>query len=456
MEGIKKRRIYTIIVSLICICSVAYATLMTSEKSQYKNYLLNEYSKNMYELINSVDNIRSCLTKANIIGSREEDFIIFSDIFRYSSMASDRLNSLPIDNQITGNTNKFLAQVGDFSNSIQRNLSGGGAVTDADYETIEKLKLQSVDLHADLSNTMNDINSGKVKWGDIKKNALGLFKKDTTVMLSQKFQDIQKQESQYPALIYDGPFSDNIQDIKPRIEAEKEISSGEAIERVKSIIGKERVASISENKNKGSTKIKSFNYSIIVKGREKDDGNISCEISKNGGKIVYLLDSRMPKNPSIDLNKAVQIGNKFLKDNGFNNMISTYTLTYGNYAVISYVGQQNGVVIYPDQIKVKIALDNGDIAGVEAEKYIISHVENRNFQAPKVSEANAKKNIGKNLRIKNIRMAIIPRSNNTEVLCYEFFGDYKNDNFFIYINSQIGIEERILEIINTPNGSLTM
>jgi spore germination protein len=456
MANIKRVRIYVIIVSLIGIFSIAYAVLMSSQRSQYKNFLLNEYSKNMYDLMSSVDNIRSSLTKANITGSREENLIIFSDIYRYTTSASDRLNSLPIDNQITGNTNKFLSQVGDFAHSIQRNLSQGSQVTDGNYETIEKLKLQSVDLHSDLSKVIGDINSGKVKWGEIGKSGSWFSNRSTSVMLSDKFQDIQKQESQYPALIYDGPFSDNIQDIKPKIEVEKEISSQEAIERVKNIVGKERITSISENKNKGTTKVKSYNYSVIIKGREKNEQVISCEISKNGGKIVYLLDSRAPKNPSLDLNKAKLLGDKFLKDNGFNNMISTYTLTYGNNAVISYVYQQNGIVIYPDQIKVKIALDNGEITGVEAEKYLISHIENRRTETPKISQESAKKNINRNLKINNIRLAIIPISNNKEVLCYEFFGSCKNDNFFVYINTENGSEERALEVINTPNGTLTM
>ena len=456
MLSVKKRKIYIIIVCVIGISSIAYAVLMNYQKSLYRNFVKNVYSKNMYELINSVDNIRSSLTKATIIGSKETNIIMYGDIFRYSSMASDRLNTLPIENEITGNTNKFLSQVGDFANSIQKNLSEGKVITDVDYKTIETLKLQSVDLHANLSSALEDINSGKVNWGDIKKKASALVNNDTPVMLSQKFKDIQKQESQYPALIYDGPFSDNIQNIKPKIEAEKEISNKEAIEKVKNIIGKERVKNITESKYKGSTKISSFNYSITINGRGKDEGGISCEVSKNGGKIVYLLDNRMPKNPTIDLSKAVESGNKFLKDNGFSNMISTYTLTYANNVVISYVYQHNGVVIYPDQIKVKVALDNGEITGVEAEKHLISHMENRNLQVPKISQENAKKCIGKNLSIKNIRLAIIPKSNNTEVLCYEFFGDYKNDNFFVYINSQNGSEERILEIINTPNGALTM
>lgn len=45
---------------------------------------------------------------------------------------------------------------------------------------------------------------------------------------------------------------------------------------------------------------------------------------------------------------------------------------------------------------------------------------------------------------------------NKEVLCYEFGVTYNNDNYFIYINADNGYEQKILQIINTPNGQLTM
>jgi spore germination protein len=41
-------------------------------------------------------------------------------------------------------------------------------------------------------------------------------------------------------------------------------------------------------------------------------------------------------------------------------MIPTYSLRYDNIAVINYVYTEDKVVIYPDQIKLKIALDNGE------------------------------------------------------------------------------------------------
>lgn len=137
-------------------------------------------------------------------------------------------------------------------------------------------------------------------------------------------------------------------------------------------------------------------------------------------------------------------------------MISTYTLRYDNTALICYVYKQNDIIIYPDQIKVKIALDDGSVIGVESEKYLVAHDDNRKIETPKVTEAQAREKVSKRLNVDSVRLAVVPTETNKEVLCYEFSGNYKEESFIVYINALTGYEQRIIQIINTPNGQLTM
>ena len=118
--------------------------------------------------------------------------------------------------------------------------------------------------------------------------------------------------------------------------------------------------------------------------------------------------------------------------------------------------KQGNVAIYPDQVKLKIALDDGSIIGIESEKFLVSHVEKREMVAPKITEAKAQEKVGKRLKINKISLAIIPTETNKEVLCYEFLGSYKGKDFIVYINASTGYEQRIIEIIDTPNGKLTI
>lgn len=451
----KKRVIYTISVVLIVVFSTTFAILMTLERMDYRNYLQGEYSKNMYQLIDSVRNIKVDLGKSAIVGSREQSIVIFGDIFRYSDIANDKIHSLPISQEYIEGTSKFLSQVGDFAYSLAKVSSQGKELNDDDYKSMEELKNQADYLLVQLNTVQSDINEGKVKWGEVRKKAAKALKDNEGKLVSDKFKEIQKQVVQYPALIYDGPFSDNILEIKPKIISQEKITEAEAIEVVKKTIGKDKISNILKKQTEGKTKIPSYSFGVTVKGAEKGE-EIAVEVSKNGGKIVYLLDNRSVAETKINLKQAIDVGSKYLSNIGYKNMQSTYALKSENIAVISYAYNQDKVIVYPDQIKLKISLEDGSIVGIESEKYLTSHIENRQIQKPRITQEQARQRVGKNLNITSMNLALIPTETNKEVLCYEFIGNYKDDSFIVYINADTGFEQRILQIINTPNGALTM
>ena len=456
MKMLKKRILYTSIVTIIVVFSTTFAILMFLERLDYRNYLQGQYSKNMYDLVSSVQNIRVDLGKSAIVGSREQSIISFEEIFRYSATANDKLHSLPIDQEVVGNTSKFLTQVGDYCYSLAKASSEGKELSNKEYDVIDNLEAQSYTLQEQLNGVLSSINEGDIKWGEIRKNGSGVFAKAGGDLVTEKFNGIQKQIVQYPALIYDGPFSDNILAIKPKILSQKEISEKQAIKVINKTFGSDKIASIENKSQNGKTTIPAYTFYITFNGRDKSDGQTVIEVSKNGGQIVYLLDNKPIGKVTLDIKKAVDVGSKFISKMGYKNMKPTYTLNYNNTAVVSYVYKQGEVSIYPDQVKLKIALDDGSIIGIESDKYLMSHVENRKIAAPKITAAKAQEKVGKRLKINKVSLAIIPMDSNKEVLCYEFLGSYKEKNFIVYIDASTGYEQRIIEIVDTPNGKLTI
>lgn len=455
MKVTRKRIVYTAIVTLMVVFSSTFAILMTLERTDYRNYLQGEYSKNMYDLINSVENIRVNLGKAAIVGSREQAISVFEEIFRYSSIAKDKIHSLPVSQTTIGNTSKFLSQIGDFCNNLGKVSLEGKQLSDQDYVTIDRLKDQAFGLEQQLKQVSDDINNGKVKWGEIRRKTSGVLASNNIDALSNKLTEVEKQVTQYPSLIYDGPFSESVLEITPKINSQKDVSEKQAEEIVRNIIGKDRIGSLQLISNQGKEKIDVYRFFATIKGKNNNE-TVVCEISRKGGKILYLLDSRSVNNATINMKKAADIGSSYLQKIGYNNMTPSYSLNYGNIVVINYVYKYKNIIIYPDQIKLKIALDDGSIIGIESEKYLIAHDENRIIPIPKVSLEEAKQKVGKKLNITSSRLAIIPTETNKEVLCYEFSGNYKDDNFIVYINAETGYEQKIVQIINTPNGEFTM
>ncbi len=314
MKTSKKRIIYTAIVTLIVVFSSTFAILMTLERNDYRNYLQGEYGKNMYELIDSVRNIRVNLAKAEVIGSREQGIVVFEEIFRHSAIASDKLHSLPVSQPAISNTSKFLNQVGDFCYTLGNISSKGGSLGNKDYADIDRLKKQSTDLEMQLSNISNNINQGQVRWGEIRKKVTGVLAKNDGNSAVSQFQNIQKQITQYPALIYDGPFSDNTVSIKPRITSQKEVSKNQAEKIARKVIDDKKFKDLKTESLTENSNIKIYRFTSTVKNNNRNQ-NISCEISKNGGKVVYLINDRVINNSSISMKKAIDIGTKYL--NGF-------------------------------------------------------------------------------------------------------------------------------------------
>ena len=180
----------------------------------------------------------------------------------------------------------------------------------------------------------------------------------------------------------------------------------------------------------------------------------SIAVSQKGGHIVYMNYYREVKEEKINPDQALEIGKKFLEEKGYSNMKETYYMMQSGNIVINYAYMQDDVTVYSDLIKLKIALDNGEILGMELAGYLNCH-EERNIDKDIISKEKAKENLNKEIEIISEGLAIIPTEFLTEILCWEFKGKVDDNEFIVYINAKNGEEEDILMIINTPNGTLT-
>ena len=77
----------------------------------------------------------------------------------------------------------------------------------------------------------------------------------------------------------------------------------------------------------------------------------------------------------------------------------------------------------------------------------------RQTQTPVIGELSARQQVSDHLTIESSRMAVIPTTREEEPLCYEFLCRGQNDEqVLVYINSETGMEEQILILIETDNG----
>ncbi|HIU48114.1 MAG TPA: germination protein YpeB, partial [Candidatus Avimonoglobus intestinipullorum] len=190
--------------------------------------------------------------------------------------------------------------------------------------------------------------------------------------------------------------------------------------------------------------------------RSSDENHeITISMTKKGGHVLYYLDNRATGPEQLNFDQAIQQARQFLNAHGYTNLKESYYEKTNGVATINFAYEQGGVICYSDLIKVKVALDDGEILGLEAKGYIMNHKQ-RDLNTPAITEQEAKAVINKHLAVEDGKLALIPKDSLREVLCYEFTGNYNGSNFIIYINAENAREEKILMLIESEDGILTV
>lgn len=448
----KQKTIYLILAVIIAILTILSGYLFTQKKS-LETTVENNYNRAFHELVSYVDDIDTLLQKSMLVSSAAQMSGLSSELFRQSTAAKACLGQLPVSEVQLETTEKFLSQIGDYTYSLSQNVIKSKDITDEDYKSLSELSSYATKLNDNLLKMQQDIYNGDINFGTVKKNAKEYMENTAKAAggdVFTEFENVEKEFQEYPSLIYDGPFSDHIQNIQPAmLEGAKEITQEEGLKIAKKFLGTkgENLAYSGETQN---TVIDSYTYSTSL-----DNSEIYITISKKGGYPVYFLNTRDVGDEKYNFNDAIANAKEFLNSKGYNSLKESYYDKSNGVATINFAYIQGDIICYSDLIKVKVALDNGEIVGMESNGYIMNH-KHRDFETADLTVEQAKSYINKHLSVTSRSMALIPKDSKSEVLCYEFKGTHNDRNFLIYINAKTGAEEQILMLIESEDGILTM
>ena len=296
-----------------------------------------------------------------------------------------------------------------------------------------------------------DLNNGRFDWGELSNKGKVAFAQQVDNVSKESFSNLEENFHEYSGLIYDGAFSEHLTSNETKGLTGDDIEEEQAKQKAEEFIGKNNIKEINNLGYSENATIPVYDFSIT----NNNDNTINISISKKGGHVVYMNTNRDVNSEVISQEEADKRAKEYLDSKGFNNMKETYYLKQEGIVTINYAYSQNNVIMYPDLIKVKVALDNGEVLGVETTGYLSNHTQ-RDINKVKITSQEAKKDLNKNLNIESESLAVIPTEWKTEILCYEFKGKVDDREFLVYINAENGREEDILIITNTPNGTLTM
>ena len=429
----KKNYIYIFSILLI-VAVIILSVYLHKQKTKYTIATENQYNLAFYELIDYIDDVENYLAKSIISGSHENGAKTLVHVWREANLAQVYLSQLPISSNELASTSKFLNQVSEYSYSLATKCINNSDLTDEELNNLQQLHDYCGTLKETLNQLLNDMGQGNISWKELTKDANTAFAQQVDNLSSSSFSNLDENFGEYEGLIYDGAYSEHIEKAEKKGLKGNEITEEEAKNRAIEFAKEDRIEEIKSNGFTQNGDIPSYQFSIKLKDSDANNP-MSISISKIGGHIVYMNYNREIKEEIITQEEANKIGQDFLSSRGIEHMKATYFLKQANAVTINYAYIQDDVTIYPDLIKVKIALDNGEILGMETSGYLNNH-EVRDIPSVKISKEQARKYLNNNLEITTEDLAIIPTEWKTEILCYEFKGKVNDLDFLVYINAE--------------------
>lgn len=348
---------------------------------------------------------------------------LLAGISRQADQAVSALAALPQSHAQTADTVKFLNQVSEYTLMLALKAASGQTWQPAELEQMQALRDQCVLLTGAAA---------------------------TSQWRSSAFYDEPADADNgmdYPSMIYDGAFSDARHMGTPKALGMQQVTQEQALQIARDFVGADRVQSAQAAPSTGGA-LESWGVTLQL-----SDGTVlNADITKQGGQMLWMIPEHASFQPLLTLEECTQQAQQFLKSQGYGEMEPNHYQVYDGLAVINFVAVQDGVLLYPDLIKVQLRMDTGELVGIESNNYLMNHTQ-RESLSPTLSEAEAREKISPRLEVAAVRLCVIPYRSG-ECLCWEAAGQYDGSEYRVYIDAQTGEERQVLKMIDGIHGRM--
>ncbi len=417
---------------------IAFYQLKKTDEQSSKT-LESVYSSSYYSMVDSVNNLQVNADKFESVSSSNSQRAILKDMEQDCAYIVAGLSVLPIDAENSNSAIKFFNQISGMCEAYITTIDKGESLTNEQLLLVDKAEYALSIIKSKL-NTHNDM----VRKGNYEFITAGVFDDKGVTQFSSSIGDLTANEVDYPTMIFDGPFSAALENKKVNGLSEKEITKDEAMDYLKNKVYKDEDVDI-EYLQETNGDFVTYDFKVV-----KNKVDYYAQVTKRQGLLLTLSGYAVTEEPNISSEKAQELAQEFAKNAGFGDLTTTWLEVKDNVAYINLAPTQNGVVLYPDLVKVKVDMYAQSIIGFEAKNYAFNHTK-RDFETS-ITAQEAEKELGFDYIILNTRKAIIALENNIEVAVYEFACDRIGGLYYYYIDANSGKLVEILKVVDS-NGT---
>ncbi|QYR19933.1 germination protein YpeB [Paenibacillus sp. sptzw28] len=414
------------------------------QEHQEKNSILikaeNQYQRAFHDLTYHVAQLHRQLGNTLAVNAASQGYHRkgLVNVWRLTSEAQNEINQLPLTLLPFNRTEEFLSRIANFSYKTSVRDLTKHPLTQDEYKTLKTLYANSKQISNDLLQVQDKVLANNLRWMDVE-TALASEKSNRDNTIIDGFQTVDKKVSEYPEINWGPSVASMYQKRTVKMLGGKQMSPEDIRKAAARFLKINDTNSIQVTENGAGTEYAS--YSATVQGPNTDNP-IQLDFTQKGGQLIWYVNPRDVGEPKLNAEEARDKATEFLDSRGYPGMKSVNFDQYDNTAVFTMVGTQNGVLIFPEKMTVKVAMDNGDIVGLQAADYVFDH-RKRKIPKPKLSPSAARAALNPDFKARSEQLALIENDLGEEALCYEFVGRINGGMYRLYINAETGVEEFI-------------
>lgn len=438
----KTRTFIAVVIALLVTTGILAAGWIGSnaQSAAYAGRLESGYQKSFSGLVTNINTIEIYLSKALVTVDNGKKQELYQNINGECTLCATNLGNLPVNHESILETTRFVNQLGGFSYYLSQKLKNGKTMSQADTDSVNELYNWCVYVQTVIN--------------DYAKNQDGSFNilnntqfGNTSSEFDKMFTNTSATGTEFPTLIYDGPFSDSIKNKEVKGLTGEEISVEQAEDIIKNAFKEYNIKNLMHIGNVDG-KFASYNFSFETTHRK-----YYATVTKKGGLLLTVSSTGTLDQDRLSLQNAETEAENFAYNLGLYDMKSVWSTNLGGVAYVNLVPVINNIMIYPDMIKAKVSLDTGSILGWEAQSYAFNH-DNRDDFNFTISEQTARQMVAPELNIVSIKKCIVPQEYGAEQLCFEYKCTFNNYIYYVYISGKTGMEIETLRVIKTSAGNL--
>jgi len=443
------RRLSAVLFPIMTLAFIG-AAVWGYQENQEKNAILikaeNQYQRAFHNLSYYLEQLHGELGKTLAANSDSQDFYRrgLVNVWRITSEAQNEINQLPLTLLPFNKTEEFLANIAQFSYRASIRDLSKNPLTEDEKKTLLALYERSKEMKNEIQQVQSKAIANNLRWMDVE-SALATQKEPMDNTIIDGFKTVDKKVAEYEDVNWGPSMASIFQKRNYNALSGETITPDGAKKRAAHFLGVPENADLKVTENGAGTEYSS----ITVSGTHPVSGTpVQLDFTKKGGHLIYYTAQREVGEKIVDLKGSEEAARDFLGQLGFHNLVPIQYDEYDNSVNWTFVRQEGNVLIMPEKLIVKIALDNAEPLVLNATDYVFEH-RDRQLPEPTLSTDEARKKLNPGFQAEGEPvLALIKNDLDEEVLCYQFKGRINGSFYKVYVNAGTGYEEKIEQYDN--------